>query len=83
MLEGLPQDRPRGGVREPTPHESAHKHVAGEAVYIDDIPEPADALHICLGLSQRASTTSVLQVCMTNRFLPRTGCCSMASRCSP
>ncbi len=54
MLEGLPQDRPRGGVREPTPHESAHKHVAGEAVYIDDIPEPADALHICLGLSQRA-----------------------------
>ncbi len=33
------------------PHESAHLHVAGEATYIDDIPELAGTLHCALGLS--------------------------------
>lgn len=33
------------------PHESAHLHVAGEATYIDDIPERAGTLHCALGLS--------------------------------
>jgi len=33
------------------PHESAHLHVAGEAAYIDDLPELAGTLHIALGLS--------------------------------
>ena len=33
------------------PHESAHLHVAGEATYIDDIPEQAGTLHAALGLS--------------------------------
>ena len=32
----------------------AHKHVTGQAEYIDDIIEPADCLHACLGLSDRA-----------------------------
>ena len=32
-------------------HESAHMHVAGEATYIDDIPELAGTLHCALGLS--------------------------------
>ena len=32
-------------------HESAHLHVAGEATYIDDIPELAGTLHCALGLS--------------------------------
>jgi xanthine dehydrogenase large subunit len=32
-------------------HESAHKHVSGEALYIDDIPVPANALHAYVGLS--------------------------------
>ncbi len=35
-------------------HDSAAKHVAGRAVYIDDMPEPAGLLHLCLGLSERA-----------------------------
>jgi xanthine dehydrogenase large subunit len=35
-------------------HESAHKHVAGTAQYIDDMPEPPGLLHVCLGLSERA-----------------------------
>nr|WP_272212185.1 hypothetical protein [Marinicella sp. W31]MDC2878096.1 hypothetical protein [Marinicella sp. W31] len=34
-------------------HDSAHKHVAGTAEYIDDIPEPAGLLHVGLGLSDR------------------------------
>ncbi|GAA5174645.1 xanthine dehydrogenase molybdopterin binding subunit [Modicisalibacter zincidurans] len=32
-------------------HESAIKHVTGRAAYIDDLPAPADALHIALGFS--------------------------------
>jgi xanthine dehydrogenase large subunit len=35
-------------------HESAHKHVSGEAVYIDDMPAPANTLHAYVGLSQIA-----------------------------
>ncbi len=36
---------------EPFPHESAHLHVSGGAVYADDIGLPANALHAALGLS--------------------------------
>ncbi len=36
------------------PHESAHLHVSGEAVYVDDIPELCGTLHAALGLSERA-----------------------------
>ncbi|MEY4766659.1 MAG: xanthine dehydrogenase molybdopterin binding subunit [Pseudomonadota bacterium] len=32
-------------------HESAHLHVAGEAAYIDDLPELQGTLHAALGLS--------------------------------
>ncbi|MGO4674795.1 xanthine dehydrogenase molybdopterin binding subunit [Bosea sp. 2YAB26] len=35
-------------------HDSAAKHVAGEALYIDDIAEPAGLAHAYLGLSQVA-----------------------------
>ncbi len=38
----------------PAAHESAHLHVSGEAVYVDDIPELTATLHAALGLSQRA-----------------------------
>ncbi|HMF28174.1 MAG TPA: hypothetical protein VKE42_05345, partial [Candidatus Cybelea sp.] len=38
----------------PLPHESAHLHVAGEAVYVDDIPELDGTLHAALGLSNKA-----------------------------
>ncbi|MGN6583367.1 MAG: xanthine dehydrogenase molybdopterin binding subunit [Rhizobiaceae bacterium] len=40
-----------GGVATDQRHDSAHKHVTGTAVYIDDMPEPAGTLHGCLGLS--------------------------------
>ncbi len=35
-------------------HDSAHKHVGGDAEYIDDIVAPEGTLHAYLGLSQRA-----------------------------
>ena len=45
---------PRAVAGAPHPHESAHLHVSGEAVYVDDIPEIAGTLHLALGLSQNA-----------------------------
>ena len=38
-------------------HESAHLHVAGEAPYIDDLPELQGTLHCALGLSPVAAGT--------------------------
>ena len=46
-------ERITGGVHVDRRHDSAHKHVTGEAVYIDDIREPAGLLHVYLGLSDR------------------------------
>ena len=44
----------RTGVNTAQLHDSASRHVAGTAVYIDDMPEPAGLLHACFGLSDRA-----------------------------
>jgi len=38
-------------VGQPKAHDSAHLHVTGEALYCDDIPLPANALHAAFGLS--------------------------------
>ncbi|WP_311031760.1 xanthine dehydrogenase molybdopterin binding subunit [Mesorhizobium koreense] len=46
-----------GGVHTRQQHDSAHKHVTGTAVYIDDMPEPAGTLHGCLGLSTATHAT--------------------------
>jgi xanthine dehydrogenase large subunit len=35
-------------------HDSAEKHVSGEALYIDDLPEPVGLLHLHVGQSTRA-----------------------------
>jgi xanthine dehydrogenase large subunit len=43
-----------GGVRAAVPHDSAAKHVSGEALYVDDLPEPAGMLHAAVGLSAHA-----------------------------
>ena len=37
-----------------TKHESAHKHVTGEALYVDDMPEPAGMLYAYCGFSPKA-----------------------------
>ncbi len=43
-----------GGVGARRKHESADKHVSGEAVYIDDRPELANQLHAAIGQSSVA-----------------------------
>ena len=51
-IDATPSQAPRGArVGISRPHESAHLHVAGEATYIDDLPELAGTLHCALGLS--------------------------------
>ena len=40
-------------IKIPMRHDSAHKHVSGEAAYIDDLPEHAGLLHVYLGISAR------------------------------
>jgi xanthine dehydrogenase large subunit len=46
-----------GGVHQDQRHDSAHKHVSGEAEYIDDIVSPIGTLHAYLGLSDIANGT--------------------------
>jgi xanthine dehydrogenase large subunit len=43
-----------GGVREALAHDSAELHVAGEAHYIDDLPEPPGTLFAAIGMSEHA-----------------------------
>jgi xanthine dehydrogenase large subunit len=54
-------EKPRGSFRTGAgtaqPHDSAIKHVAGRATYVDDMPEPARALHAALVLSPVAHGT--------------------------
>jgi len=50
----LSADAIAGGVRAPRAHDSAAKHVAGRAAYVDDIPTPPGCLHLAFGLSGRA-----------------------------
>ena len=51
LLDAVPAHAPSPGVGVPHPHESAHLHVAGEATYVDDMPELAGTLHAAFGLS--------------------------------
>ena len=53
----LSASRIAGAVHTETRHDSAHKHVTGSAVYIDDMPEPAGTLHAALGLANIAHGT--------------------------
>lgn len=51
MNEPTPKSNP--SVRVAKPHESAYKHVSGEARYGDDIPEPRGLLHVYARLADR------------------------------
>ncbi|MHB8920790.1 MAG: xanthine dehydrogenase molybdopterin binding subunit [Halothiobacillus sp.] len=42
------------GVSASVKHDSASKHVSGEAVYIDDLPEPRNLLHVYIAQSTQA-----------------------------
>jgi len=41
-------------VAKPLPHDAANLHVTGQARYVDDIPLPANTLHLAFGLSSTA-----------------------------
>lgn len=41
-------------LHSPVGHDSAPRHVSGEALYIDDIPEPPGLLHLHVGRATRA-----------------------------
>ena len=43
----------RAGVGEPLWHDSAFKHTAGEALYVDDIFEPVGTLHLAPGFANQ------------------------------
>jgi xanthine dehydrogenase large subunit len=59
-ISTVPHERPRrdeaisGGVHRPVIHDSAARHVSGEAVYVDDIAELPGTLQIYVAMSQRA-----------------------------
>ncbi|MCF8466374.1 MAG: xanthine dehydrogenase molybdopterin binding subunit [Sneathiella sp.] len=44
----------QGQVHSAHPHDSAAKQVAGDALYIDDIAEPKDLLHLYIAQSEKA-----------------------------
>ena len=46
-------ERIAGGVHQPRVHDSAEKHVTGEALYVDDLPEPPGTLQVYVALSPR------------------------------
>ncbi len=41
-------------IARPLPHDAAPLHVTGQARYVDDIPTPANCLHLAFGLSRIA-----------------------------
>ncbi|MGA2495865.1 MAG: molybdopterin cofactor-binding domain-containing protein, partial [Roseiarcus sp.] len=41
-------------VHKPHPHDSARLHVSGAAAYVDDIREPQGALHLAVGMADKA-----------------------------
>ncbi|WP_040725478.1 xanthine dehydrogenase molybdopterin binding subunit [Thiomicrorhabdus sp. Kp2] len=56
-LSNAPQRMPKSiksGVSAKVKHDSADKHVSGEAFYIDDLPEPRDLLHVYIAQSEYA-----------------------------
>jgi xanthine dehydrogenase large subunit len=55
-------------------HDSAEKHVFGEALYIDDLPEPAGLLHLFVGQSARAHARVIRLDLSAVRAAPGVAC---------
>ena len=47
-------ERIKGDIRTARQHDSAHKHVAGSAIYVDDISTPDNTLVVLIGQSPHA-----------------------------
>jgi xanthine dehydrogenase large subunit len=60
MITSVPHEPPghddaiKGGAARAIAHDSADRHVSGEAVYIDDIPELPGTIHLYVAMSERA-----------------------------
>ena len=50
----LSEPKPFEAVHASIPHDSAQRHVAGSALYIDDLPPPAGLLQVYLAQSPHA-----------------------------
>jgi xanthine dehydrogenase large subunit len=63
------QERPIcGGVNAALTHDSAVRHVSGEAMYVDDIPELPGTFHLYVAMSTRSHARIVmLDVSMVRR----------------
>ncbi len=53
MDNATPVEAP-GAAGRPHPHDSGRKHVTGEALFVDDIPAPADLVYVHAAGSERA-----------------------------
>jgi xanthine dehydrogenase large subunit len=59
-ITSVPHDPPphddsiKGGVARAIAHDSAARHVSGEAIYIDDLPELPGTIHLYVAMSERA-----------------------------
>ncbi|TBW37235.1 xanthine dehydrogenase molybdopterin binding subunit [Siculibacillus lacustris] len=62
MPEFPPVAAPRSAVGAPLPHDSAARHVAGAAAYIDDLDEPAGTLHVAPGWCREVTRGRLLKV---------------------
>jgi xanthine dehydrogenase large subunit len=76
----LPHDVPahddaiRGGVGRTIAHDSAARHVSGEAVYVDDIPELPGTLHLHVAMSERAHARILSLDVSAVRAVPGVAC---------
>ncbi|GGE80167.1 xanthine dehydrogenase molybdopterin binding subunit [Stappia taiwanensis] len=52
-------------IRQPRPHDSAVRHVTGEAVYVDDIREPSGTLHVVPGWADDAVRGTIAEIDLT------------------
>lgn len=51
----MTSDQVLNSVHKPIHHDAAPQHVTGQAIYVDDIPVPANTLHLVFGLSKVAN----------------------------
>ena len=73
-IAARPKDSFDGGVGITRQHDSARKHVSGEATYVDDIPEPQGLLHVHIAQGQVAHAS------ITKMDLRRVAAASWCSR---
>ncbi|WP_137167336.1 xanthine dehydrogenase molybdopterin binding subunit [Salinimonas lutimaris] len=55
LIDSAPAGADASALHKPSKHESAIRQVAGQARYVDDLPEPQNIAHAAVGVSQCAS----------------------------